>query len=192
MALTLRTWIQKSVEIANRGLDPNSSPMLDAEGMAEPMAANVMADLAEEYVADGRSALLPRQAVSLTFVNGVATIPDEVIEGLLDTSVLADPADNTKEYSYISEWGDFIRVYDRRIGYYTVPSFGSMRLIQVGTVYNPITGPAAALSLTTPCYWTIPLDPDADMAVPSEIETDLIAKLAAALAGTIPLDKGAE
>lgn len=190
MALTLRVWIQKSTEIANRGLDPNLAPALDAEGLAEPMAANVIADLAEQYVANGRDSLLPRKVKSLVFINGVATLTTDVIESLLDCSELRDPANNTRDYSYISEWGEFVRVYDQRIGYYTVPNYGSMRLVQVGSVYNPTSGPTASLSLTTPCYWDIPTDPDQDLAVPEEVETDLIAKLAEALRGAV-IDKRA-
>lgn len=185
MAFTVKTWIQKGTELATRGMDPSLAPALDAEGLAEPLLEQVIADLVDSYVAQGKTRLLPRQTKSLVFVDGTVSLTSDVVESSLDDSVLYDPADKRKLYSFLGEWNDFVGAYDKRLGYYTVRVYGTMHLIEPGTLYDPATGPSVTRTLSAPCFWAIPANINADMGVPSEVETDLIGKLGEALKGAM-------
>ena len=185
MAFTVKEWIQKSTEIAIRGVDPNTAPALDAEGLAEPLLDQVIADLVDEYVALGKTRLLPRQTKTLNFVNGTVSLTSDVVESGLDDSVLYDPTDKRKLYAYLGEWNDFTGAYDKRLGYYTVRVYGTMHIIEPGALYDPASGPSVTRTLSAPCFWAVPADVDTDMGVPDEVTTDLIGKLATALQGAM-------
>lgn len=185
MALTVRIWIQKAVEIATRGVPIETAAALDAEGLAEPLLEQVLTGLADEYAAQCKYKLLPRALKTLSVASGTVNLSSDVIESALDDSVLFDPTDNTKRYAFVPDWGDFSTAYDYRLGYYTVRQYGTMHVTEPGTLYDPTTGPTVSLRLDTACYWSIPANIDTDLSVPAEIETDLIAQLADALRGAI-------
>lgn len=185
MAITVKTWIQRGVEIATRGIPIETATALDAEGLAEPLLEQVLTGLAEEYAAQKKYKLLSRTLKTLSVSSGTVSLTSDVIESALDDSVLYDPADKAKLYSFVPDWHDFSTAYDARLGYYTVRQYGTMHVTEPGTLYDVSTGPTVSLRLDSACYWSIPANINTDLSVPSEVETDLIAKLAEALRGAI-------
>jgi hypothetical protein len=186
MALTKKIWIQKAVELANRGVDPSASALIDVDSAAEPLLENVLVELAREYVTKGHEGLLPRLKKTIAFVNGTGALSDDVLQSCLEGSTLTDPteaSENRKVYSYVPEWDDFIDAYERRIGYYCVPVSQVITIIEPDEDYDPVTGLTGNRELTIACVWTIPAGLDTDMGFPTEVEMDAIAKLAEALQG---------
>lgn len=183
--MTKRELIQKSVEIANRGLDPNASPIIDAESLAEPLLESVFTSLAEEYAAKGKFRPLPRKTKTVTFSNGTATLDTDVLLSCLEDSTLTDPDDSSKMYSYVPNWHDFINAPDNRIGLYTSTTAGTMVVTEPDEAYVSGSGLGDDRILTTICVWAIPAGLDTDLALPKQVEAHLQVKLGEALRGAM-------
>lgn len=182
MSLTIKEWIEKAVDIVNRGRE---TPLLDGEYQAEPLMDIVLSELAQEYVADGQDFLLPRQVKQITFANGGGTLTADVLQSCLASSSLVDPSDPRKEYSYCATIDTFSQTYDKRLGYYHVPSPGVIRVTEPGAPYSATTGLSGNRNLSTPCVWALPTGANTDIGLPGETESDAVFKLANAIQSAV-------
>lgn len=180
MSLTVRTWIEKAVDLANRGRE---TPLLDSEYMAEPLLDNILSEMAQEYAGNGKDLLLPRQTKTITFANGGGVLTSDVLQSCLGSSSLVDPTDSRKEYSYCATIDIFSQTYDRRIGYFHVPYSGVIRVTEPSASYSESTGLNGDRQLRAACVWPVPSNVDTDIGLPGESESDAILKLATALQG---------
>lgn len=131
--MTYQEIIDKAVLQSRIGLDPQAVSTRN-ELVANSLLSQVFQDVALGYAGNIRS--LPRLTKTLTFTNGVATLSSDVLTGSMADAALYDPDDPTKEYAFIPEWDDFIRVYDDRIGYFTIKGGSSIVVIEPGSLYE--------------------------------------------------------
>jgi hypothetical protein len=104
------------------------------EVAANSMLGQVFRETALGFTAAGRS--LPRLSKTLTFTNGAATLTDDVLTGSMLDADLYDPEDPAKIYAFVPAWEDFIRVYDTRVGYFTIRGGASVYVIEPGETYE--------------------------------------------------------
>jgi len=188
MSLTIKQWIERAVDVINRGRE---TPLLDSEYQAEPLLDIVLSELAQEYAADGQDFLLSRQVKQITFANGGGALTADVLQSCLASSSLVDPSDSRKEYSYCATIDIFSQTYDKRLGYYHVPSPGIIRVTEPGAVYSATAGLSGNRNLSTPCVWPLPGDAVTDIGLPGETESDVVFRLADAIQGTIQQEASA-
>lgn len=181
--MTLNELVQRAIDIAAQGLD---TPVLreSMEVVVEPLipvAFNDAGDKLRGSVAT-RSAL--RSTKDLAVVDGVVTLPNEVMVAYLGDSLLYDPEDISKSYSLV-DYADMVRdQLDDRLGYYAVKGNGALQVVEPGEDFDPTAGPTVDLKLTTPC---VPLVPalNATVDVTPEVSDVIIERLAQLLRAAV-------
>ena len=184
--MTWREFIYKAVEQAQRGLDPNRSKFMDAEGVAQIMAPQVFEEIGKRAARDEKLRSILMSPFTVAFTNGLATLGDSVLTAYLCESTLIDTADLTKRYSFIPNWGDFIRPrssIDKRLGWFSMQGGVSLAVIEPNANYAVGAGITANRNLTVPRVPTVPATADTELDAPSEIEEDLINSLAEMIRG---------
>lgn len=179
--MTVKELIQRAVSIARQGL-PTPLPIDAMEAAAEPLLPIVFAEVGERAARDERLRRTLFRAKAFAFNGGPETLPSDVLTGYLDMSVLFDPDDPTKIYSWVP-WNQFISTQlDTRLGYYTLEG-ESLRfhLVEPGIAFDPTTGPIITVTLYTPCSPEIPATITEHIAVTGEVLDDLLAALSVAL-----------
>lgn len=166
MSFTLQEFLDKGVDQATLGLQPQDSAALDAEGVAESLVQQVFYDAAQEFAREGKT--LPKSTKTLTFVNGTATLTGDVLTGSIDDSVLYDAADPTKLYALVPHWEDFINTYDTRLGYYTVRGGTAMYVIEPGSTYVEADGLDGDLKLVVAGVPAVPATASTTIDAPDE------------------------
>lgn len=183
--MNLTELIQRSTEIANRGQGVTDAAVQDVEALAEPLVPQMFRALAYDYVADGKTDLLAMKSSTLAFVNGSAPVSEDVLHACLDLSYIVDTADPRKLYSYVHWFPDFVRVFDRRIGYYCVQVPGTMQILEPNSSYSASSGFTGSRVLTTPSVWDLPTDATTDIDARDEVTTDMVMKLAEMIEETL-------
>lgn len=182
MSLSYQELIDRSVDQATRGLDPNTAPLIDAEIFAENLADNALQATAIKCAADPNRRNLLRQSQTVSFVNGVGVIANNVLLDYLCDSTLLDTTDLSKHYAYVPAWEDFVMTFEHRIGYYWA-SGTSIMVVEPAAEYVSGAGITSNLQLTTPTVPQIPVLATDLIAIPDVLVSDLIAELAAQIRG---------
>lgn len=180
---TLQEFIDKAVVQAKIGADAQSVVTRN-ELAALSMLSQVFQDVTLGYAGDIRS--LPRLAKTLTFTNGVAALSSDVLTGSMADATLYDPDDPTKEYAFVPEWDDFIRVYDTRIGHFTVRNNTSVYVIEPGATYDDGDGLDDTLTLVVSGVPAIPATASTAIDAPAEFLNAALNLLVERLRGATP------
>jgi hypothetical protein len=189
--VTWREFIYKAVEQAQRGLDPNRSKLMDAEGLAEVMAPAVLHEVSKHAARNERLRSLLTSTFTLSITNGLVTLEAAVLTEYLCESTLADNADTAKRYSHILNWGDFIRPrspVDKKLGWYSIQTGTTMGVIEPSTNFTPGSGLTASRTFTCPRAMVRPATADTAIDGPDEIIDDGINLLSEMIRGKIALE----
>lgn len=165
---------------ARIGLDPELASTRN-EIVANSLVAQVFQDVTLGYAGDIRT--LPRLAKTLTFTNGVATLSSDVLTGSMADATLYDPTNPTEEYAFVPEWDDFIRVYDSRIGHFTVRNNTAIYVIEPGSTYVDGDGLDGTLTLVVSGVPVIPAAAGTAIDAPNEFLNAALDLLVARLRG---------
>jgi hypothetical protein len=186
--MTYLEFIHRSVEQAQRGIDPNRSKLMDAEGIAQIMAPQVFAEIGSRAARDEKLRSILTSPFTVAFVNGLATLGDTVLTAYLCESTLIDVADVTKRYSFIQNWGDFVRprsAIDQRFGWFAMQGGTQVAVLEPNASYAVGTGVTGNRNLTAPRIPGVPATAATELDAPSEIEDDLINALAEMVRGKL-------
>jgi len=178
--MTYQELIDKAVLQARIGVEPQLFSSRH-EVVANSLLAQVFQDVALGYAGNIRS--LPRLTKTLTFTNGTATLSSDVLTGTFSDADLYDPDDPTKIYSFISDWDDFIRVYDDRIGYFTIKGGTSVYVIEPGESYEDGDGIDDTRFLVVSGVPAIPTSASATIDAPAEFVNAALSLLVERLRG---------
>lgn len=181
-----REFIYRAVEQAQRGLDPNRSKLMDAEGIAEAMAPQVFEETGRRAARDERLRSILMSPFTVSFTNGLATLGESVLKAYLCESALIDTGDLTKRYSFIPNWGDFVRPrssIDQRLGWFALQGDTTLAIVEPSASYAVGAGVTASRNLTAPRIPTVPATAATELDAPNEIEEDLINMLAEMIRG---------
>lgn len=181
--MTLQEFIDKAVLQAKIGLDPQAVVTRN-ELAAMAMLPQVFQDVTLGYAGNIRS--LPRLAKTLTFTNGVAALTNDVLTGSMADATLYDPTDPTEEYAFVPEWDDFIRVYDARIGHFTVRNNTAIYVIEPGAVYDDGDGLDGTLTLVVAGVPAIPATASTAIDAPAEFLNAALDLMVQRLRGATP------
>lgn len=184
-------FIHRAVEQAQRGLDPNRSKLMDAEGLAQIMAPQVFAEIGNRAARDEKLRSILMSPFTVSFTNGLATLGDTVLTAYLCESTLIDTADLTKRYSFIPNWGDFVRPrssIDQRLGWFALQGGTSLAVVEPSASYAVGAGITASRNLTAPRIPAVPATAATELDAPSEIEDDSINALAEMIRGKLILE----
>jgi hypothetical protein len=160
-----------------------TSPLLGGalEVAANACLAQVFRETALGFTAAGRS--LPRLTKTLTFTNGAATLSDDVLTGSFADADLYDADDPQKIYAFVPAWEDFIRVYDTRVGYFTVRGGHSVYVIEPGSTYTDGDGIDDTRTLVVPAIPVVPSAAGTSIDAPYEFQVAALDLLVERLKG---------
>jgi len=187
MAFTYQAMIEAALSQACAGTDPLTSPISDTAWIAEDFVMSIFAQVGAECAKDERQRSLLRKSKTVTFVNGSATLTDDVLTEYKEDSTLYDAADLTKEYSLVREWADFIQPragYMLWLGTYSMNEV-TLSIVEPNANYDPMAGISANRTLVIPCVPSIPALATDPVVVVPELQNNLIEALAVALRGQI-------
>lgn len=187
MSISLQQLIDQAISIANRGVDQSAAPALSAEMVAEDLLSTVFQQVGQTVAKDPARRSLLRRSVDVAFTNGSATLTDAVLTEYLSESTLYDSTDLTKQYSWVSQFENFIRKSDRRIGFYSVNE-SSINIVEPSAVYAVASGLTGSRKLVIPCTPEVPATATTTVDVRAELIDDLVMGLADELRN--PLYKG--
>lgn len=179
--MTLQELVDRALSIASIGLDQSVAQLLTNEVVAEDLLLQVFAEVGEQAARDERQRHLLRRTKDLAVVNGTVALPGDALSMYIEDSVLIDPTDITKRYSYLA-WEHFVRSpLDSRLGHYSVVGEMALEVVEPDTEYNPTSGPTINLQLSIPCVPEVPASVGDDIAVSAEVADVLVERLAVAL-----------
>lgn len=181
--MTLGELIDKAVIQAKIGLDPQSVSTRN-ELAANSLLPQVFHDAAANFSNSGRS--LPRLTKTLTFTNGAATLSSDVLTGSFDAADLYDPSNPSKIYSFVPAWEDFIRVYDTRVGYFTIRGGTSVYVIEPGSRYSDGAGITGTRTLVVAGVPAVPTSASSTIDAPAEFTLAALDLLVERLRGATP------
>ncbi len=186
MSITLQSWIARSVEMALIGVESESSYIQTAEMLAEVLAPQVAQAVVRDAAGDPNRFQQTLQTVTLSFTDGVATLPSNVLTEYLSQATVSDPADteSAKYTSWIKNFQDFRNSPDSLLGYFTANPAGQLYYSPPGTPWESGgSNFGGDIELTVPCSITIPTNPATTIDVVAELEDQLITDLASAIRG---------
>lgn len=178
MPTTLQNLIDEACLLA--GVDG-----IKGDAVAQLHLPQVFAAVGERMAANERTRHLLRRTKNLAVVNGSVTLTEDVLSDYIDDSVLLDPDDLDKNYSYIS-WEHFVREpFDPRLGHYSIEGEGELRVVEPGDAYTAVGGPTVVLRLSIPCSPEVP----AAAASPIDARGEVVDELRAALVQVLKTSK---
>lgn len=179
--MTLQELIDRAIMGASAGIEPSLSPTLNADAIAEDLLPLVFGRVGDRAAEDERLRHTLRRVKTLNVATGLVTLSSDTLSAYIWDSVLIDPADTSKRYSYLP-WESMVRdSLDPRIGHYSIEGESRLRVVEPGDTYDPTTGPTIALRLAIPCAPEIPAAPGDDIAVTDEVVDMLLEELITAL-----------
>lgn len=182
MSLTYQELIYRAVDQAGRGIDPNTSPLIDLGMLAENLAPHVFRVVAENAARDSSKRALLRASQTIVFTNGVGTIANNALLDYMGDAVLRDTSDFTKLYSYYPEWSDFVQGGDTRLGRFT--NVGTViSVVEPIVSYSASSGITANRQFTIPTVPTIPVLQTDPVVIPEFMIDEVVAELAAQVRG---------
>jgi len=190
MSQTYTQLIYTMMYEAQRGSQAAQFANIDTQGIAETLIPIIFQQAGEEVAKDERKRSILKRAKTVTMVNGVATLSDDVLTAYLEDSSFIDPADLTKTYSWVRNWGDFIdpslasAPYDN-YGYYSMSGGVTLGQREAGALYDPSSGFTGSMTLNIPCVPVIPTNATDVVDVPDEILSDILTIGAELLRGAL-------
>lgn len=180
MSISLQQFIDQAVSIANRGVDSSLAPALSAEMIAEDLLSTIFNQVSQTIARDPARRSLLRRTVDVTFTNGTATLAENALSEYLNESMLYDSADLTKQYSWVSQFENFIRKSDRRIGFYSVNE-STINIVEPNAEYAVTTGLTGSRKLVIPCTLIVPTVATDPIVMRDELIDDFVIELASKL-----------
>jgi hypothetical protein len=174
--------IDKSVLQAKTGLDPQSVPTR-FELVANSLLGQVFHDVADRLANESKT--LPRLTKTLSFTDGVATLSSDVLTAFTSDAVLYNPSDPSEVYTFVPAWEDFVRVYDTRIGYFTLRGGTSIYVIEPDSEYEDGEGLTGTLKLVISGVPAVPTTAAATIDAPAEFTLAAVDMLAERLKGVV-------
>lgn len=183
MSITLKSLCYRAVTMALVGIDNDGSYIETGEMLAETLVPQVTQAVVRDAAADPLRVQQVQTTVPLSFSNGIAILPTNVLTEFLCCSTMDDPADDLAgPLTGYMPWVDFRNGFDDRQGGYAVHPSGSLYYAPYGMPYDPSgTNFAGDILLTTPCDIVFSSDPDSVIAIQPEIEDQLVTSLASAI-----------
>lgn len=192
--MIFRELLDRSILEATRGLDPQTVALYDLDGMAENLYPQVAQDVASRLAKDPSLRHMLRRTVSVSLSAGYGVLPDEVLSEYMDESSIYDPTvlANDPLMTYDSEWMDFVRDRETRLGHYALKgSDGADRTIgwrNPNQLYAATLTKTGNVNLNVPCTPAIPAASTDPILVPDEITTEIQNILAQRIRGQIDKD----
>lgn len=183
MSISYRQLIYAAVTNATRGQPPQSSPAVDAEGIAETLFPIAAQAVSEAAAADPYKRSLLRRQKTVTLTAGQATLSDDVLTKYFPDATLQNTGQLGTRYAY-RDYPDFIRRNDPRLGYFTRNGTTLMVRDPNQNFTQPLTAIGQRL-LTVPCVILRPLTADTAVDAPDELISDLIETLGESLRGEL-------
>lgn len=178
--MTLQELIDRALSVASAGLDPSVAQSLTNEIVAEDVLDIVFSEVGVQAARTERLRHTLRRTKVLAVVNGTVALSGDTLTAYIADSVLTDPDDTTKRYSYLA-WESFVRdSLDSRLGHYSVQE-SVLAVVEPGAAYDPTTGPTLSLHLSLPCVPEVPALATDTVAVSEEVADLLVERLAMAL-----------
>lgn len=174
--MTFQQYIYQVCWNAMRGL-PNSATIdLDTWfPIAESLCPTIFQQVGEDAAGDERKRSLLRKNLTVTVVNGSATLTDETLTAYMEDATYLDESDLTKSYSWVRNWGDFIDPnLDFRLGYFCVKNGVVLNQREPGDVYSTSSGFTGSMLMNIPCVPVIPTNATDAIDVPDEVLNDLL------------------
>lgn len=182
--MTLQELVDRALSVASAGMP--EPPTVDASMIAEDVLLVVFGTVGERMAANERTRHLLRRTKTLNVVNGAVQLGSDVLSAYVTDSVLKDPDERSKDYSYLAPEHFVRETFDSRLGHYSVVGEGVLRVVEPAEFYDPATGPTASYHLTIPCVPEVPATANSQVAVGEEVADELVAALAAALKPILP------
>lgn len=175
--MTLQELIDRALSIATAGQDPSTSPFLNADAIAEDMLPQVFGTVAIRAASTRHLRHTLRRTKTVAVVSGTVVLPTDTLSAYITDSVLIDPADRTKRYTYLP-WDALLgEPLDPRLGHYSIEGESRLWVVEPGEEYAG-TGPTAAYLLTIPCVPEVPASANDTIAVSEEVADELVTELA--------------
>lgn len=175
--MILQELIDRAISIATA-----ANPTLEPTAVAEDLLLQVFAEVGAQAARDERLRHTLRRTKTVNVVNGSVVLPGDTLSAYIGDSVLIDPADRTKRYTYLPWDALLSEPLDARLGHYSIEGESVMWVVEPGDEYMG-DGPTAALNLTIPCVPEVPASAGATIAVSEEVADLLVAALVRALEG---------
>lgn len=184
--MTYLEYIATSCEMALRGQDPNVSPLLDIEMVAESLVPTIFQQVALSYVGNPQAESLLRRTHTISMSGGTGTLPDEALSSCKYGASIADPDDVTvaQTQTLVPFWTDFIQPRNNlqlQLNYWTIKGDSALYYLAPQEEYPGSF--ASDLELTIASVPEIPATSGATLDVPSEVLSDLQDALSKALMG---------
>jgi hypothetical protein len=183
MAMTYTELIYRIVSQAQRGSESEEQANLDAYSIAEAMIPAIFQAVAEAAAGNNYKRPLLRRTKTVAFTNGTATIANDVLTKYLCDATLLDSANLAKRYSWVNDYGEFVRNMDARLGSFNSPIENTLAIREPGIAYTVGSGLTGNRLLTVPCVPEIPAGADDPVLVPDVIASDLVSVGAEMLRG---------
>lgn len=184
--MTYQEWIDKAqILAASIGGEVMVSPYLDAGIALEVLAANVMHYIAAKCASDPRTRSLLKQTQTISLTNGEGTLPANVLTEYISDAEIYDATDTFlgSLTSWISNWNDYVRCNELRLGRFSIKAGRTFHYCPPGTIYDPASGVTQDIIVTTPCVPSLPAAAGTAISISDELTDDLVAALADALRG---------
>lgn len=163
-------------------MDANTSPALDAVGIADTLFPIVSQSVSEAAAADPAKRSLLRRVKTVTLVNGEATLTDDVLTKYFSDATLLGTNLN-QHYAY-RDYPDFVRKNDLRLGYFT-RNGTTLMVRDVGQQFTQPLTASGTRTLVVPAVVVKPVLATDDIDAPDEIISDLDTALAESLRGQL-------
>jgi len=183
--MTYEELIYRMVSQAQRGSEVAERANLDAKAIAEAMIPAIFQAVAEAAAGNNRKRPLLRRTKTVAFTNGSATIPNDVLTNYLCDATLIDSSTLTKRYSWVNDYGEFIRTMDARLGSFNSPIESTLAIREPGVAYAVGSGLTGSRLLTVPCVPEIPILATDPVDVADVIASDLVSVGAEMLRGRL-------
>jgi hypothetical protein len=180
--MTYLELLSSAINNAMRGMLPEQSVNVDAIAIADTLFPVVSQEVCIAAAVNPRKRSLLRRQKTVTIAAGSAILTDDVLTQYIADAVLYKSTNLSLKYAY-RDYPDFVRAYDRRLGYFTIQGEATL-LVRDPNQLFPMTAAGARL-LTIPCTVLKPATADTEVDAPDEIQSDLIEALSEALRGQL-------
>lgn len=181
--MTYRELIYGAVNNAMRNLDPPVSPNVDAEGIAETLFPIISRQVSDAAASDPYKRSFLRRTKTLTLTAGQATLSEDVLTNFFADATLLKTDNLGFKYSF-RDYPDFIRLNDKRLGYFTRNGL-TLMVRDPGQAFTvPLTA-TGSRALVVPCEIVRPATADSDIDGPEDVLVELLAALTETLRGKL-------
>lgn len=171
-------------EFIDAAIFQSGTQLTDAQ--AEALVPSVFQNVAMAYAANPHTQSLLRRTHTLSVVNGVATLPAEVLSAGKVGAVVSDPVDLTvaQNQAMVWFWNDFVAPRSgilSQIPQWIIRGDDEFHYLEANESYDPSSGFTGDLEIDISSVPEIPATAGATLDVPSEVLSDLIEALAVAI-----------